>query len=203
MNKNKKNQKKKILLLILISFAILMNIFLYHNPLKKNSVPTENTRIIPPVTERKNITVGLPLKLLIPSLNINAAVEYVGQDESGTMEIPKSTTTVGWFNLGKRPGEIGTAVIAGHYGLYAGKPSVFNDLNKLTIGQKMYVQDDNDNTLTFVVQEIKTYDPLSNTLTIFNSDDEKSHLNLITCDGIWDSESKSYNKRLVVFTLRE
>jgi len=35
------------------------------------------------------------------------------------------------------------------------------------------------------------------------SSDAKAHLNLITCEGVWDKVSKSYSKRLVVFTDRE
>jgi hypothetical protein len=33
---------------------------------------------------------------------------------------------------------------------------------------------------------------------VFNGDNG-DHLNLITCDGIWDADEKSYSKRLVVF----
>lgn len=32
------------------------------------------------------------------------------------MDTPKSPFDVGWFRLGKRPGENGSAVVSGHYG---------------------------------------------------------------------------------------
>jgi hypothetical protein len=35
--------------------------------------------------------------------------------------------------------------------------------------------------------------------TLFLGSNDKAHLNLITCDGVWDVTKKSYSKRLVVF----
>jgi len=37
---------------------------------------------------------------------------------------------------------------------------------------------------------------------VFTSSDGKAHLNLITCDGIWDKNAAQYSERLVVFADR-
>jgi len=89
--------------------------------------------------------------------------------------------------------------MAGHYGIKNGKVLVFNDLSKLRPGDKLYINDDQGATFTFVVRESKIYDPQADTLEIFTSNDGKVHLNLITCEGTWNKATQNYSKRLVVF----
>ena len=120
------------------------------------------------------------------------------------MDVPKERANVAWFNLGPRPGENGSAVIAGHYGRWKnGKGSVFDNLHKLRKGDKIYVEDENGVIITFVVRESRRYDPNASVGDVFGSNDGKAHLNLITCEGVWDKVSKTYSKRLVVFTDKE
>ena len=65
------------------------------------------------------------------------------------------------------------------------------------------MEDENGMITTFVVREIRTYDKDEYAPDVFILDDDKAHLNLITCIGFWDKVSKSYSKRLVVFTDKE
>ena len=48
-----------------------------------------------------------------------------------------------------------------------------------------------------------TLDAQGDPNAVFISNDEKLHLNLITCEGIWSKAQQSYSKRLVVFADRE
>ena len=142
--------------------------------------------------------------LEIPKININAVIENVGITSEKAMDIPKEHSDVGWFNLGPRPGENGSSVIAGHFGLWKdGTQAVFNNLYKLKKGDKVYIEDEKGVIITFVVRESRRYDPKADTSNIFSSKDEKAHLNLITCGGIFNKISKSYSNRLVVFTDKE
>jgi hypothetical protein len=59
--------------------------------------------------------------------------------------------------------------------------------------------DKNGVTTNFVVREIKNYNPKADASDVFSSNDNKTHINLITCSGGWDAVSKSHSKRLVVF----
>ena len=113
------------------------------------------------------------------------------------MDVPKTATDTGWFKFGPRPGEKGSAVIAGHFDGTNGEPGVFIDLNKLKKGDKLYIIDDKELTLTFTVRESRVYNP-GYAEEVFSSNDG-IHLNLVTCDGVWDGTKKSYSKRLVVF----
>ncbi len=81
-----------------------------------------------------------------------------------------------------------------------GVPFVFYALNKLKIGDKINVVDDKGNTSTFVVRSIKSFDQNADATSVFTSTDGLSHLNLITCEGIWNQVNGSYPERLVVFT---
>ncbi|MDP3661286.1 MAG: class F sortase [bacterium] len=142
---------------------------------------------------------GLPTRLIIPNIAVDAKLEYVGLTPDGIMGVPKEQSRAAWFNLGVRPGEIGSAVIAGHYGWKDGKVSVFDNLRALSTGDRVSVEDSTGRITTFVVREIKEYDPKADASAVFNSYDGIAHLNLITCEGVWDAVSKSYPKRLVVF----
>lgn len=151
--------------------------------------------------EQEEMAAGIPVRIRIPAIDIDAPVESLGLTPQGDMDAPKGPDNVAWFNLGTRPGENGSAVITGHYGTWKnGQESVFDDLHKLRQGDEMFVEDDNGTTIVFVVRESRSYDPSADTLDIFSSDDEKAHLNIITCEGIWNKDSKSYSSRLVVFT---
>ena len=143
---------------------------------------------------------GLPLRLKIPSINVDIPVEYVGLTLDGAMDVPKERANVAWFNLGQRPGKNGSAVIAGHYGWKNGKASVFDNLYKLRKGDKLYIENDKGEIISFVVRESRRYDPEADATDVFRSSDGKVHLNLVTCEGAWDEVSKTYSKRLVVFT---
>ena len=156
-----------------------------------------NKKSVPQSQTVSKTSPGLPMRLTIPAINVNAIIQYVGVTSKGEMEVPSNATDVGWFKLGSRPGEIGSAVIAGHFDGKNGEAAVFFNLYKLKVGDKLYVEDDKGISITFVVRESRTYN-LGYAEEVFSSND-KAHLNLVTCDGVWDGAKKSYSKRLVVF----
>jgi sortase A len=153
--------------------------------------------------EQEKVNAGLPVRLKIPGINIDAAVEYVGLTPEGTMDVPKGPDDVAWFERGQRPGERGSAVMAGHYDLKNGEAGPFDNLRTLRPGDKVYVEDDTGEIISFVVRESRTYDPKADASDVFGSHDGKAHLNLITCEGEWDTRAQQYSKRLVVFTDKE
>jgi len=94
----------------------------------------------------------------------------------------------------------GNAVIDGHYGTWKnGSGSVFDKLNKLKVGDSIYVVDDKGSTITFVITKIKTYTKNESAPDVFSASDAKAHLNLVTCQGVWNSTLKTYSNRLVIF----
>jgi LPXTG-site transpeptidase (sortase) family protein len=150
--------------------------------------------IYQPIT---SVIPGLPVHLSIPTINIDANIQHVGLTSDGNMDVPNNINDVGWFNLGSRPGEKGSAVISGHVNGKNGEAGVFSNLSKLKKGDTGTITDDKGTILTFIIQNTHLYDP-GYAEEIFSTND-KAHLNFITCDGLWDANKKSYTKRLVVF----
>jgi sortase A len=147
---------------------------------------------------------GDPVRIKIPAIDVDADIDYVGVTPDGKMDITKDPEDAAWYEPGTRPGEIGSAVIAGHYGTWAdGQGSVFDLLHTLEEGDKIYVEDEEGRETTFVVRESRRYDPDADATDVFTSDDGKAHLNLVTCEGEWNTEAERYSKRLVVFADKE
>lgn len=149
------------------------------------------------VVETRQTNQGSPVRLRIPSIHVDTAVEYVGLTSEGAMGVPNNTINVGWYGLGPRPGDKGSAVIAGHLNGKKGEAGVFTHLNQLKEGDTLYVEDSDGISTAFVVRESRSYEPGYASDVFRQSDD--AHLNLITCSGEWDRAKGSYSKRLVVF----
>lgn len=145
------------------------------------------------------MNIGLPVRLEIPKIKVDAALDYVGITSHGEMGVPASPAKAAWYDQGPRPGQTGSAVIDGHFGYRNHIPAVFDNLSSLQKGDKLYVKDIKGLTTTFVVSSLRTYDPRADAATVFRSSDTKAHLNLITCEGTWNQAQKSYSNRLVVF----
>ncbi len=143
--------------------------------------------------------VGLPARLKIPSVKVNAMVRYVGLTHDGYMGVPKLPRDAAWYMLGPKPGERGSAVIAGHVNWWYGATGVFQHLKTLKAGDTIIVQDDSGKDISFVVRETREYHQEDDATDVFFSNDGKAHLNLVTCAGVWDKLTGAYSKRLVVF----
>ena len=143
---------------------------------------------------------GLPVRLKIPSIGVNSAIEDALITPDGRMDVPAGSVNVAWFALGPHPGQVVSAVIGGHFGIQNGVPFVFYNLDKLSVGDKVYIVDDEGNAITFVVRSLKSFNQNADATTVFTSEDSLAHLNLITCEGAWNQVNGSYPDRLVVFT---
>lgn len=146
------------------------------------------------------ISEGLPIRLKIPAIGVNSAIEDALITPDGRMDVPSGSVNVAWFALGPHPGKVGSAVIGGHFGIDSGVPKVFYNLDKLKAGDKVYIEDDKGVTLAFIVRRIELFDRNADATTVFTSNDGLAHLNLITCEGIWNQVNDTYPSRRVVFT---
>lgn len=197
---------RQILLIVaLAGLALSPVLFFYFFPISiTQSGPAavvKNTAVLP---KQKPANYELPARLKIPKIKVDIALESVGLTSLGAVGVPKNLANAAWYNLGPRPGETGSAVISGHFGVWKnGTRGVFNNLYKLRKGDKLYVKDKKGATATFVVREFRTYGENEAAPDVFGSNDGQAHLNLITCGGVWDKVLKSYPKRLVVFTDKE
>ncbi len=196
--------KKLLFLFICIIFGVIVGTkFLGAKDTPPKALPPQDKKVVSSATSNQvgsQTTDGIvPTKLSIPKLGVTADVESVGMDSQGRMDIPKDDFDVAWYHLGYKPGTMGSAVIDGHFDRASGAPAVFYNLNKLKSGDKILVSDNAGHTLTFVVTDQELYPfndfPLQK---VFNSTDQP-RLNLITCDGVWNSSAHNYSQRLVIY----
>jgi LPXTG-site transpeptidase (sortase) family protein len=186
-----------IIVLVAAFSAFLLLFFIRRNQPERLSIKSTLNALATPNSEQASS--ALPVRLKIPSINVDAAVEYVGLTQDGRVDVPKGPSGVAWFELGPIPGETGSAVVDGHSGWKNGVPAAFDNLYKMQIGDKIYVENQSGTEITFVTREIRSYDKNEAVSDVFNSNDAQAHLNLITCAGDWNAREKTHSKRLVVF----
>lgn len=145
------------------------------------------------------LTPDTPARLIIPALTVDAPIEQVGRTASGNMGSPTSSTGIVWFKEGARPGEPGSAVVAGHLDNALGRSGVFKNLERLSVGDMVLVETISGETLRFRVISTAVYPYNAPPEGLFTSTDG-TLLNLITCTGEWIPEAKTYDGRLVVYT---
>ena len=195
------SSRKSIKWTLLITSALAVGCFSFVLFILNLDFPGQISYAMSEVISVKTVTKTQPIRLKIPNAKVDALVESVGLTLDGAVGVPKGPKNVAWFNKGVRPGEIGSAIITGHFGVWLGGiPTVFNNLGKLKKGDLLSINDEKGNVTNFVVREVKSYDQNENVPAVFGAGDQGVHLNLITCMGIWNKILKRYPRRLVVYT---
>jgi LPXTG-site transpeptidase (sortase) family protein len=184
--------------LVLIFSAGIVFYVASHGQIKDNS-----TLLTASVTAlysgQENTANALSARLSIPVLHIDTSIESLGLTAGGAVDVPKGPNDVAWFDLGPKPGAVGDAVIVGHSGWKDGIPAVFDNLSKLKKGDEIYIKNADGSTNTFVVRKTAIYNQTEDVSSVFISTDGKTHLNLITCTGIWNVAEQGRSDRLIVF----
>ena len=176
------------------------------SPVPPTATPTltpRPTATVPPTpTSDPFAAAGRPVRLEVPAIGVDAYVEEVGLTADRAMDVPQEWQNAGWYNRGYRPGEPGNSVIAGHLDTTSGGPAVFWDLAQLLPGDEIHVGYENGDRYTFIVQETGefNYNAEGEVIDRIFGDSPTEDLNLITCQGTWDRSSRTYDKRLVVFS---
>lgn len=137
-----------------------------------------------------------PVQLLIPALDVHRAVEKVGVDRLGVMNVPVNAWNAGWYQGGPVPGAPGDAVIEGHAG-YPGQPMIFGKLITLRPGDKIIVVLADKSRHLFLVVSMKSL-PAGSAPPGFAEPYGPPRLTLVTCTGHFDKKSYWYSERLVV-----
>lgn len=191
-SKYKKIFIKLIILIACLIFVLILYRTFYYIPSGEIALPESVSTTTTIVSE-----VAYPAQLSIPKINVNTKIQQVGITAKGNMATPNNFIDVGWYKYGTIPGDIGSAVIAGHVNNELGLSAVFGDLKNLKNGDDIYITTEKNTKLHFIITKIDVYDYDSIIEEVFNESDKKS-LKLITCTGNWIDKIKTHNKRLVV-----
>ncbi|MDQ2973736.1 MAG: class F sortase [bacterium] len=190
-----------VVVLCLLGFAVIGGVASNRSSTSALKIVPATRKVAPPVVVPEapaDINPSLPVRIQIPRIGVDAEIDFLGLTKAGDMASPKDIANAGWYKLGTMPGNEGSAVIAGHRSGLKGVPGIFTDLDKLQKGDNILIIDEQKQTISFVVQEIREYKLSEKPAEVFTSANGV-HLNLITCTGSWSSASNSFSERLVVF----
>lgn len=82
--------------------------------------------------------IGVPARVVIPDVKVDAAVLQVGTTAAGAQDVPHSLKDTGWWKDGQQPGQPGNAVIVGHTA--SKDDGVFDNLGDLKKGDRITVR---------------------------------------------------------------
>lgn len=183
-----------LVIAVCVTGALLFGLYMH---LKIPNIEPVSVIQAPQQKTSTSATFGLPIRLQIPTIDVDANIAYMGLTPTGEMDVPPDLINVGWYKFGTKPGEVGSAVIAGHLEGVEDL-GVFKHLTKLQVGDEINIRNDRDELIVFTVREMRTYKQDERPSDIFNRTDG-TYLNLITCSGKWDNTKKRYSHRYVVF----
>jgi hypothetical protein len=142
----------------------------------------------------------IPIRIIIPKIRVASSLDRLGRAPDGTVEVPGPDRweVPGWYELGPRPGELGSAVILGHVDSKRG-PAVFFRLRELRAGDEIKVTRADGSSVRFVVQRTEQYDKQR-----FPTDEVyyptlTPALRLVTCGGEFDYSTGHYRSNIIVF----
>ncbi|NTU72808.1 class F sortase [Candidatus Roizmanbacteria bacterium] len=183
-----------ILLIIGILFSLVGSVFFA----RQQQAPIMVKSAVQTVTPTPTVAFT-PSRLVIPKISLDTGIVVAGLDAEGLMEVPENGIDVSWYKYGARPGDKGSAVIAGHFDTKKGA-AVFNHLNLLEPGDEIEVLNDLGKLVKYVVFDKRLY-PVSEfpVAKIYNNADNY-YLNLITCAGVFDPLTSHYSHRTVIFS---
>jgi len=143
-----------------------------------------------------------PVRIEIPAIGVDTAVDAVGKEASGAMEIPEDVRRVGWYSPGGvRPGDPGTAVIAGHVDSRTQGRGAFFDLGSLGVDDEVVVSDADGDETSWRVVARTSFDKDEIPLETIFARGAGRRLALITCGGRFDAAAGSYTDNVVVIAV--
>jgi hypothetical protein len=154
----------------------------------------DRVSVLPP-----HMSTSRPIRVSIPSIGVDAAIDLLGLNKDGTVEVPGEPAHAGWYSGSATPGQIGSAVLLGHVDFVTTGPAVFYRLGELEPGAAVLVAREDGTTAQFTVNAVREY-PKSNfpTQEVYGPVKDSAQLRLITC-GSWDSDQHAYTGNTVVF----
>ncbi|HEY3504994.1 MAG TPA: class F sortase [Actinocatenispora sp.] len=142
-----------------------------------------------------------PIRVRIPSLDIDAPIDPVRVDRGGALQPPRTFDHAGWWQAGPEPGERGPAVILGHVDSYRG-PAVFFRLATMKVGDQVFVDRADGSTAVFADRRMERRPKKAFPTEEVYGDTPDAELRLITCGGRFDPATRSYLDNVIVFARR-
>ncbi|MCF6524817.1 class F sortase [Streptomyces sp. JJ36] len=143
---------------------------------------------------------GRPERVRVPAIGVDAPLTGLGLTGDGALEAPPRDEgeAAGWYEDGTVPGDVGTALVAGHVDTAEG-PAVFYRLGALKEGATVLIDRQDGLTATFVVDAVEVYEGPDFPDQRVYGPAARPEIRLITCGGSFDPEAGGYQGNVVVF----
>ncbi len=142
-----------------------------------------------------------PTRISIPALGVDSAIDPVGVEPNGEMEIPEDIRRIGWFKPGMIPGRNGTAVLSGHVDSRTQGRGAFYRLRELGVDDTVTITHDDGEQRTWRVVARTSYGKDALPVEDIFVRSGEPRLALITCDGSFDASTRSYLDNVVVYAV--
>jgi hypothetical protein len=154
--------------------------------------------VVAPARPAARVYVSRPVYLSIPDIGVHTRLIRLGLTAQGTLQVPASTSVAGWYSGSPRPGQVGSAVLAGHIDSFLG-PGVFFRLRLLRPGDRIYVRRADGKLAVFRVYAEHMYAKARFPTRKVYGPVPDPELRLITCGGVFDPATGSYLSNVVVY----
>jgi hypothetical protein len=138
-----------------------------------------------------------PVAVDIPAIGVTSVLDRLGLQRNGEVAVPQDPSHAGWYRLGARPGEKGSAVILGHVDSTSG-PAVFYDLRRLQRRDRVQVTLADGTTVGYRVATVTTYLNDDFPAQQVYGARQARVLTLVTCGGEYDAARGGYQANVVV-----
>ncbi|MET9552008.1 class F sortase [Streptomyces sp. NPDC006645] len=142
---------------------------------------------------------SVPVRLLIPAIEVDTPVMRLGLAADGTMAVPpiEADDRAGWYEHSPTPGRVGPSVIVGHVTVGSYGDGVFRDLARLRRGDRITARLENGAEAAFAVGEVRAIAKADFPADDVYGDVDRPELRLITCGGRLTDDG--YVDNLIVF----
>lgn len=155
--------------------------------------PERSPATLPTARERSE-----PVRLMVPSVGLEVALEPVGVTADGQMEIPDDADRAGWYRHGPAPGDAkGSVVMAAHVDSKAG-PGAFLALTEVAEGDEVVVVLADGTRAAYRIVGGEQVAKTDLAVDELFSRDGDPVLRLVTCTGEWSPRMGQYTDNLVI-----
>ena len=149
------------------------------------------------------VSPNMPRLITIDKIGLKARVLQMGVNPDGSMQAPINIYDAGWYTGSAKPGTVGAAVIDAH----ASGPTrqgLFAYLNTLTQGDTIQIEMGDGVLYSYRVayKETVPIDSVDMRKVMEAYGGAAEGLNLITCDGSWIQDRKTYSDRTIVYAVK-
>lgn len=159
--------------------------------------PTPTETSVPAAPADVPVSYAPITRLVIGAIGVDAAVEIKSLDGDGVMQTASAPDIVSWYDFSSQPVDGGNVVFAGHLDYAGYGPAVFWRLGELQPGNVIEVYQQDGTIVTYVVTSVRPFAATDDASAVVASTGRPT-ITLITCNGVFDSDNRAYDERLVI-----